>query len=387
MLEILRCPITNRDLRFAIISEVAELRANIVDRQVVHLDGSPVGDVFDRFLRAVEARIYYPVLGQVFVLLPDFAIIPQADRNKHAAYQMAAPTRAVMRFYDQNGWQRTESGVFHDAAINEDFRAVTRSYIRGCHLRVNNHLPQGGKYILDVASGPIQYDEYLTYSKNFEKRICCDVSLEALKGAAARLGDKGIYIQGDITNLPLKDESVDGFVSMHTVYHVPADKQMLAFRELERVTRNGGAGVVVYTWGDHSWSTKLSAPWRAIRLARARLKTKLHPFVPKVVLRWKRRYRITAPEAVSPFTGAASQYSFHAHPYEWYKRNVRGRGHWHLYTWRSISLIFLKRMVPSNALGGVMLRLIYGCESQWPALFGRIGKYPMFVFKKPDATG
>ena len=48
--------------------------------------------------------------------------------------------------------------MFHIAGTNNDF------------------LPEKGKDILDFASGPIQYKEYLTYSKNFKKRHCVDFS-------------------------------------------------------------------------------------------------------------------------------------------------------------------------------------------------------------------
>ena len=37
----------------------------------------------------------------------------------------------------------------------KDFRVVSRDYIHKCHLRVNDYLPRRGKYLLDVASGPI----------------------------------------------------------------------------------------------------------------------------------------------------------------------------------------------------------------------------------------
>ena len=70
------------------------------------------------------------------------------------------------------------------------------------------YLRQGGKYILDVASGGIPQPEYLQYSEAFEKRICIDLSFVALQQARKKLGSKGIYILGDITNLPLRDDAL-----------------------------------------------------------------------------------------------------------------------------------------------------------------------------------
>jgi methyltransferase family protein len=387
IISLLRCPITGDDLHFANADDIAKMSADTATNALIHLDGTRVRDVFDGFLRTTEGDIYYPVLNSVFILLPDFAIVPEADRKSHAPHLMPEATRAVMEFYDRTGWRKTDRGVFHDADINEDFREASREYIHRCHLRVNDHLPKHGKYLLDVASGPIQYDEYLSYSANFERRICCDVSFEALKAAALRLGDKGIYIQGDITNLPLKDGAVDAFVSLHTVYHVPAEKQILAFRELERVTRRGGSGVVVYTWGGHSRGAKIIALWRALAALRARVRTLLRPFVPDAWVRWLRRGRAPlATQSYSTKKYAASQYSFHAHDFDWCRRNVNVSGHWTLGVWRSVSVKFLQSCIPDNVLGRWMLTLIYALENLFPRALGRSGCYPMFVFKKPTGS-
>jgi ubiquinone/menaquinone biosynthesis C-methylase UbiE len=385
---ILKCPVTGDDLEFADANTVTKLHANIVAKTWLHLDGSPVDTAFDEFLKTRKCHIYYPIRDNVFLLLSKFAIVRETERERYASQLTPVATLALMRFYDQIGWKQTDRGVFHDADINEDFRDVARRYVRDCHLRVNDNLPEGGQYILDVASGPIQYDEYLTYSNNFEKRICCDVSFEALTGAARRLGDKGIYIQGDITNIPIKDGSVDGFISLHTIYHVPSEKQILAFQELERVTRKGGGGVVVYSWGSNSLGTKISAPWRALLTLPARARTALRAFVPNAMVRWiKWGDRVpTTGETHGTMKYAASHFCFYAHNFEWYGRNIATSGRWTLQVWRSVSLRFLKRRIPDNAVGHSMLALIYRMECLFPRAFGRIGQYPMFVFRKRDST-
>lgn len=384
---IFKCPITGDDLEFVDPDTTTELHANIVAKTLLHLDGSPVAAAFDAFLKNRKTQIYYPIRDNIFVLLSDCAIVRKTERERYAAQLTPFATLALMRFYDQVGWKRTDRGVFHDANINEDFRDVARRYIRDCHLRVNHHLPQSGQYILDIAFGPIQYDEYLTYSDNFEKRICCDISFEALRAATARIGGKGIYIQGDITNIPLKNGVVDAFVCLHTIYHVPSEKQIVAFRELERVTRTGGGGVVVYCWGDNSWGTKLGAPRRAMVAAPARLIAALRPLVPKVVLRWRRQHRgVAEASSAAParILQAASQYCFHAYSYRWYKQNVAASGNWYLHAWRSVGLKFLKGRIPDTAFGSLVLAFVYRLESLLPATLGRIGQYPMFVFAKPD---
>ena len=128
----------------------------------------------------------------------------------------------------------TNGGIFEDTDRFEDLRPVSKEYIHRSHLRVGKHIPRHGKYLLDVASGPVQYPEYLAYSEGYDQRICVDISFAALRAAKKKLGDKGIYIQGDITRLPLKNASVDAFVSLHTIDHVPEENQAEAFRELEQ---------------------------------------------------------------------------------------------------------------------------------------------------------
>lgn len=384
---ILRCPITRQSLRLANAEETFRVRQDIAEKAFVHPDGSPAKERFSGFLCVADTEILYPVIDNIFILLSDFAIVPQAARERFAAFLTPQATRNVMTFYDDLGWQKTGRGVFHDADINEDFRVVSRDYIHKCHLRVNDYLPRRGKYLLDVASGPIQYDDYMTYSANFERRICCDISLAALRAAAAKLGNKGIYIQGDITKLPLQDGVADGFVSLHTIYHVTAERQLAAFGELERVTRPGGCGVVVYSWGRHAWSVKLGAPARALSRLRSRARTLLRPLIPDRLVRWIKRKSALA--AIEPqFVGkyAASQHSFHAYPYRWYATKLGATKLWRLRVWRSVSVPFLKLYVPDNIIGRSALVALYAFESLFPSTLGRIGDYPMFVFDKPASN-
>jgi SAM-dependent methyltransferase len=157
----------------------------------------------------------------------------------------------VQEFYDNIGWDKSDDG-FSDASIYEDLRPVAAEYIQRCHQRVKQHLPDSGRYLLDVASGPVQYDDYVAYSAGYERRVCADISLRALVEARRRLGDKGLYVVADIANLPFADNTFDGVVSLHTIYHVPAAEQEKAFNEIHRVLAPERPAVVVYSWGARS---------------------------------------------------------------------------------------------------------------------------------------
>src|SRR5512133_990735 len=114
----------------------------------------------------------------------------------------------VRQFYDQVGWQVVGEGTYQNARY-EDLRLVSREYIHNCHLRVGRFLKPTGRYLLDAGCGPIQYPEYLTYSQGYEKRVCLDISIVALKEARSRIGDKGFFVVGDVSNLPFADEVFD----------------------------------------------------------------------------------------------------------------------------------------------------------------------------------
>ncbi len=280
----------------------------------------------------------------------------------------------VKYFYDHVGWQTGGGeGVFVDALKFEDLRPVSRDYIYKCHMRVNRYLKPNGKFILDVASGPIQYPEYLTYSSNFDIRMCVDISFVALKEARKKLGDKGIYLLADITNLPLKDNLIDAVVSLHTIYHVPENEQSKAFHEIFRVLKPGTSAVIVYSWGIHSYFMKVMlSPFYIIRAPLKLFR------VFKIFIRKKLTQRKNLKSEKSSEDSRPKLY-FHAHNYRWFKKNLGFE--FDILVWRSVSVPFLKTYIRSF-FGKQVLALIYWLEEIFPHIAGRLGHYPMFVIKK-----
>jgi ubiquinone/menaquinone biosynthesis C-methylase UbiE len=87
-------------------------------------------------------------------------------------------------------------------------------------LRILENLG-GGKNLLDIGCGPIQYREYAGYSKNFELRVCNDLSQEALKIARSKIGVHGKYIVGDYLAMSsLREAPFDGAAFINVLYHV-----------------------------------------------------------------------------------------------------------------------------------------------------------------------
>src|SRR3990172_5725676 len=133
--------------------------------------------------------------------------------------------RQVREFYDQVGWQQVSDGVYQNARY-EDLRPVAREYVHKCHLRVGRHLRPTGDLFLDAGSGPIQYPEYLEYSRGYHHRVCADISRVALLEARQRIGDRqngghGRFVVADIARLPFSPRTFDSVVSLHTIHHLP----------------------------------------------------------------------------------------------------------------------------------------------------------------------
>lgn len=272
----------------------------------------------------------------------------------------------VRAFYDSVGWQEIGDGLYQNARY-EDLRPVSREYIRRCHERVARHIPRTGRLLLDAGSGPIQYPEYLEYSRGYDRRVCLDISLLALREARKRIGAHGLFVLGDLAALPFRSAVFSGVVSLHAVHHVPMEEQATALAELDRVAETAGSAVVVYSWGGHS---RLMAFFRPAIAAANGLR------------RQYARLRGRASSAARPsgVLGASGSHSF-KHDYAWMKAALARIGGGDILVWRSVSTEFLRSLIFRRALGRSLLRLVYALEELAPHWFGRHGMYPMVVLR------
>jgi len=221
--------------------------ANVIDVLRCPITGSGLQQASGSLLVSAEGR-QYAVRNGVHCLLPD------------------APGKAfdtsVQDFYEAGGWQPDDHGDFGDTRLFVDQRPAPLRFTQDCMRRLARHFSRGGEYFLDAGSGPIPHDALLAYSQRFARRICVDLSVQALEGARTRAGAHGAYLQGDLAHLPLADNSMDAACCYHVIYQLPFELQAQALRELWRVLKPGGVAVVVGWWA--------SAPleWRAERVAR-----------------------------------------------------------------------------------------------------------------------
>jgi ubiquinone/menaquinone biosynthesis C-methylase UbiE len=274
---------------------------------------------------------------------------------------MADNTKQQVReFYDQIGWSQAGDGLYQNARY-EDLRPVSHEYIHKCHMRVKRHLAPSGDILLDAGSGPVQWPEYLTYSEDYNYRLCADISITALKEARNRLGDKGLFVVADIANLPFKPEVFDGLVSMHTIHHLPLLEHKRSYSELARVLKPGKNGAVINGW-HNPLLMNMAEPFIALgRFLTGR------PVKKKKDWSSKEDQSGTFVEKMTP---------------PWLKNELKDVVKFEIHPWRSLSPRFMRWFVRPQLGGKVFLRLLFWLEETFPRFFGENGQYPLIVIKK-----
>jgi SAM-dependent methyltransferase len=278
--------------------------------------------------------------------------------------------REVGRFYDQVGWQQESNGFYQNAQY-EDLRAVSADYVAKAHARVGQHLAPKGQYLLDAGSGPVQYEAYLAYSVGYQKRVCMDLSHVALVEARKRLGEHGFYVVGDIAHLPFKREAFDGIVALHTIHHLPVDEKPACYRGLYECLKPGRSMVTVDGWHGHglSWLSGLMIRV-ADRLKRA--KTSPAPVT-----------QSAASSVSSTKTDGPAGTFVIKNNARWFKQALGHKLPFTIYPWRSVSVHWMRSVIPDNARGKCWLDRLYRLETRFPRFFGENGQYPLIVFNKP----
>lgn len=279
----------------------------------------------------------------------------------------------VREFYDQIGWQEVSEGVYQNAHY-EDLRPVSREYIHRCHMRVSRHLKPSGRFLLDAGSGPIQYPEYLEFSRGYERRVCLDISAVALVEARKRIKEHGLFVVGDIAHLPFKSDSFDGVVSLHTIHHVPEEEHLAAYQELYRSLAPGCKGVVVNGWPS----------CRLMRLA--------NPFIRfSHRLQWlvaRKNEKINQDDVKGDYIGKPKPGDKPKGTFTrklgvvWMKKTLAKQIPITILVWRSVSVRFLRALVHPWLGGRFWLRAIYWLEELFPRFFGENGQYPLVVITK-----
>lgn len=364
----LRCPVTGSSLQIMKLEEITQLNTAIQAGSKFTREGKLIDQRLKEGFINEDASLVYPVLDEhIAVLLPDRAI-PLKEQSVAAATLKVDGKKIVREFYDEYGWQKSEDNSYKDTVTFEDRRPVSQKYWSRCHMRLNKYL-KGGDYLLDVASGAIPNDEYLTYSELYRLRICMDFSILAVKEAAVRLGRKGIFILGDMTNMPIADDCIDALISMHTVYHIPVEEQPKAIAEAYRVLKPEGEAVIVYSWQKPPLMRLAFKIWNPVLGLYKRIKRKNKPLA----------------ATNTPVAGSANtrpDLFVQQQNYPWFEKHIKRQYPTKLTVYSAISRSFSHTFLKEKMFGSQVSSFIFWIENTFPRFMGRIGQYPVFLITK-----
>lgn len=283
----------------------------------------------------------------------------------------------VRNFYNQVGWSKETDGLYQNARY-EDLRPVSSEYIHKCHLRVNRHIKSKGFLFLDAGSGPVQYPEYLTYSKGYQYRVCMDLSFVALKEAKIRLKDKGLYVVADVAKLPFVKEVFDGIVSLHTIHHIPSEEKKAVYQGLFDRLKEGCSMVTVDGW-THVPLKRLMDIFAGISKRLLKLRTRNKKATD--LLEIDPQYVDASDSTLDKDTAIAGTYVLKT-DWRWFKNEMQEILPFTIRVWRSVSVRFLREAIHPELSGKFLLKLLFFLEELFPVFFGKRGQYPLIIFKK-----
>ena len=248
----------------------------------------------------------------------------------------------IYDFYNKKGWKKNNKSNSIDAELFEDLRLVSKEYISNCRKKINTFIPNKGVNILDFASGPIQYEEYMSYSKNYKVRHCVDFSKTAILEAKKKLGKKGKYYCKDFLKIKFKKNFFDCSLSLHTIYHVQKNSQKKVIKKLINITKKNKPIIIIYSNPDN------------------------------LVSKIKKLFF---------FKSKKQKIYFYCHPLKWWNQ-FEDKCEVNFFPWRSFSSQHQKILFPNNLLGKLMFKLLALIEKNFPDLCVKYLQYPIIVLKK-----
>ena len=229
-LSILKCPITSNSLEIIYKSDFEKYNLEAEFENFGQLKQGLIDE---------SKSYFYPIFNDIIILLPKYAY--HIGNKEDNIPTMAFDKKRVFDYFNEINYKtNNDLQIYEDWKKWVDDRPVSQDYLQHCFTRASNYYPKSGKYILDIASGPVSFKEYMDLAEGYECRICIDISINALIKAKQNLeknNKKGIFICGDITNIPLKNDVCDTVLSQHTLYHIPKNEQKVAVNELYRVAK------------------------------------------------------------------------------------------------------------------------------------------------------
>jgi hypothetical protein len=164
------------------------------------------------------------------------------------------------------------------------------------------------------------------------------------------------------------DSSMDGVISLHTIYHMRRDKQEAAFHEVFRVLAPGRRAAVVYSWGKTSTLNKLLMGPRLLKRFAGRILRKAG-LASDPHLRTRSRMHGTPTLFAEPQS------------YKWFVTRP-----WpfdfEIGVWRTLNVEVLRLYVHERLFGRQVLAALFAFEERFPRLCAAIGQYGVISIHK-----
>jgi SAM-dependent methyltransferase len=252
----------------------------------------------------------------------------------------------VRDFYDTYGWSKGgEDELFRQ------FRPAYRPYHEQTDARTLGCFAGRNGSLLIVGGGDLP-QSHVDLASHFNTVTCIDISRVALDITQHKL-PSAERVLGSICSAPFPTSTFDAVFAAHIVYHIDANDQEHAVRELIRVTKPGGRIVIIYT-----------NPRSPIR------------FAARVVGRLRKRF---APEQAVKTARAVPYFS--PYPLSWWNR-FKDACSILMLPWDIIGSTAERTLIPSDGLARAFYGAAAWVERQLPSASAHFWQYPIIILDR-----
>jgi SAM-dependent methyltransferase len=269
----------------------------------------------------------------------------------------------VRDFYDRYGWV-TKAGVSGEHTLFRDFSAPYYPYHDRVDVRTMDCFAGLDGRLLLAGCGDLP-SMHVAIARKFSASTCLDVSKVAIDIARQKLENRGEFILGSILEIPKPPDHFDAVYCAHVIYHIDRDQQAQAIRELIRVTKPGGAIVVIYSNPD-------SLPTRLVSLKG------------RLPLLWKLNRQRASPR---PKAQDRPPLYFFAHPLGWWTQ-FNDECDVQMKPWDVMGNTQEEALLINDTIARCGYRACSWFENAYPRQAARWWHYPLLVLtKKPHTVG
>jgi uncharacterized protein YbaR (Trm112 family) len=141
----LRCPVTKNGLD--LIGKVDFSEYNIPESYLRF--GNLTNGLIDK-----TKQYFYPIFDDIIVLHEQYALF--IGHGQDVRKGLSFDKQRVFDYYNEVNYKIKDSlKIYEDSSKWVDYREVSSEYIRNSFTKASIFFPSTGKYLLDIASGPI----------------------------------------------------------------------------------------------------------------------------------------------------------------------------------------------------------------------------------------